>query len=384
METSPSITSKLPSTGTTIFTIMTALATEYKALNMSQGFPDFNCPDGLIDLVNKYMKLGYNQYAPMPGVPELRKKISEKTEKLYSASYDWQSEVTVVPGGTLGLFCAISAVVRENDEVIVIEPAYDSYLPAIELNGGKAVFSKLRYPNFQIDWTEVKKLINFKTRAILINTPHNPSGMAFSAQDMMQLEKLVEDTDIIIISDEVYEHIIFDGLEHQSVARYPKLASRSMIISSFGKTYHATGWKMGYILAPEKLSAELRKIYQYVAFTAMTPVQWALADYLDNEEHYLGLGKFYQEKRDTFRNLLKKSRFKLMPCSGSYFQLLGYDKISELGDLEMAVTLTKEHGIAGIPISSFYHDKTDNKVLRFCFAKGDETLEKAAAILCSI
>ncbi len=384
MDTSAAIVSKLPSIGTTIFTVMTGLANEHKALNMSQGFPDFNCPDELINLVTHYMKKGYNQYAPMAGVPELRKKIAAKTQKLYSAEYDWQTEITVVPGGTLGLFCAISAVVRENDEVIIIEPAYDSYLPAIELNGGKAVFSKLKFPNFQIDWNEIKKLINFKTRAIIINSPQNPSGMAFSAQDLTQLEKLVEDTDIVIISDEVYEHIIFDGLEHQSVARFPKLAARSMIISSFGKTYHATGWKMGYILAPEKLSAELRKIYQYVAFTAMTPVQYAIADFLDNEEHYIGLGKFYQEKRDLFRSLLKKSRFKLMPCSGSYFQLMGYEKIDNISDMEMAVKLTKESGIAGIPISSFYHDRTDNHVLRFCFAKGDETLEKAAAILCAI
>jgi len=384
METTAGIITKLPSTGNSIFTTMTGLAAEHNALNLSQGFPDFNCPKELIDLVHHYMKKGYNQYAPMAGVPELRKKIALKTEKLYSAQYDWQTEVTIVPGGTLGLFCAISAVVRENDEVIVIEPAYDSYLPAIELNGGKAVFSKLKFPNFNIDWNEIKKLINFKTRAIIINSPHNPSGSVFSAQDMAQLEKLVENTDIVIISDEVYEHIIFDGFEHQSVARYPKLASRSLIISSFGKTYHATGWKMGYIIAPEKLSAELRKIYQYVAFTAMTPVQYALADFLDNEAHYLGLGKFYQQKRDLFRSLIKKSRFKLMPCCGSYFQLLGYDKIEKLSDMEMAVKMTKDNGIAGIPISTFYHDKTDNQILRFCFAKGDETLEKAAEILCAI
>ncbi|MCC7297483.1 MAG: aminotransferase class I/II-fold pyridoxal phosphate-dependent enzyme, partial [Bacteroidia bacterium] len=350
----------------------------------AQGFPDFGCPPELVDLVTHYMKKGLNQYAPMPGVPKLRQQIADKTEKLYSASYDWQTEVTVIGGATLALFCVISAVVKENDEVIVIEPAYDCYVPAIELNGGRAVFSKLKFPSFGVDWTEVKKLINFKTRAIIINTPHNPSGSTLSAQDLLTLEKLVEDTDIIIISDEVYEHIIFDGLEHQSVARFPKLASRSFIISSFGKTYHNTGWKMGYVLAPEKYTAELRKIYQYVSFAANTPIQYALADFMDNHQHYLELPKFYQQKRDLFRGLIKKSKWKLMPCSGSYFQLLGYEKFDELGDFEMASKLTRDTGIASIPISVFYHDKTDNKLLRFCFAKSDETIERAAEILCSI
>lgn len=384
MDTSVNLLSKLPGTGTTIFTVMSALAAEHKALNMAQGFPDFNCPDELIALVNKYMKKGANQYAPMPGVLPLRERIAAKTSRLYSAEYDPTSEITVVGGATLALFCCISAVVRENDEVIVIEPAYDSYIPAIQLNGGKAVFSKLKFPSFQIDWQQVKKLINFRTRAIIINTPHNPAGLAMTAQDMAMLEKLTENTDIIIISDEVYEHIIYDGLEHQSVARYPRLAQRSFIVSSFGKTYHNTGWKMGYVLAPEKLSAEFRKIYQYVAFSTSTPVQYALADFMENEDHYLQLPKFYQEKRDYFRELLKPSRFKLMGCSGSYFQLLGYDKISDEGDYDMAVRLTKEKGIASVPVSVFYHDRTDNKVLRFCFAKSEDTLKKAADILCKL
>ncbi|MBL7811228.1 MAG: methionine aminotransferase [Bacteroidetes bacterium] len=384
MKESVNLISKLPGTGTTIFAVMTALANEHKALNMAQGFPDFNCPAELVERVNHWMKKGMNQYAPMPGVPVLREKIAQKTEKLYSAAYDPGTEVTVVGGGTLALYCAISAIVRENDEVIIIEPAYDSYIPAIELNGGKPVFSKLKYPGFQIDWQEIKKLINFRTRAILINTPHNPAGMAMSAQDMAMLEKLTENTDIVIISDEVYEHILFDGLEHQSVARYPKLASRSFIISSFGKTYHTTGWKMGYVLAPEKLSTEFRKIYQYLAFSANTPIQYAYADFMENEEHYLTLSAFYQQKRDLFQQMIKGSRFKIMDCRGSYFQLLGYDKISQDGDYEMAVRLTKEQGIASVPVSVFYHDKTDNKVLRFCFAKGEETLQKAAEILCKI
>jgi len=384
MDTSVNLLSKLPGTGTTIFAVMTALANEHKALNMAQGFPDFNCPEELISLVNHYMKKGYNQYAAMPGVLPLREKIAAKTKALYSAEYDANSEVTIVGGATLGLFCCISAVVREDDEVIIIEPAYDSYIPAITLNGGKAVFSKLKYPSFQIDWQEIKKLINFKTKAIIINTPHNPAGMAMSAQDMAMLEKLTENTDIVIISDEVYEHILFDGLEHQSVARYPKLAQRSFIVSSFGKTYHTTGWKMGYVIAPEKLSAEFRKIYQFVAFSTNTPVQYALADFMENQAHYLGLPDFYQQKRDFFKGLVKNSRFKVLNCSGSYFQLLGYDKISHEGDYDFATRLTREHGIASVPVSVFYHDRTDNKVLRFCFAKGEETLQKAANILCSL
>ena len=384
MDAAVPITSKFPASGVSIFAQMTAMANEYNALNMAQGFPDFQCDPELVKRVNHYMKAGFNQYAPMPGLPLLRQRIAAKTEKLYSAQYDWESEVTVVPGATLGLFCAISAIVRENDEVIVIEPAYDCYVPAIELNGGKAVFTKLKYRGFTIDWSEIKKLINFKTRAIIINTPHNPTGMVMSAQDMLTLEKLVENTDIIIISDEVYEHIIFDGLEHQSVARYPKLAARSFIVSSFGKTYHTTGWKMGYILAPERYTAELRRIYQYVTFAANTPIQYAMADYLEQEEAYLNLPSFYQEKRDLFRGLIKKSGFKLMPCPGSYFQLLGYEKFGTESDMEMAAKLTKEFGIASIPISVFYHDKTDNKLLRFCFAKSNETLQKAGHILCNI
>lgn len=384
MDNSASLISKFPTTGTSIFAQMTALANEFDALNMAQGFPDFNCSKDLIQLVNHYMKLGLNQYAPMAGVPLLRQRIAQKTANLYSAEYDWESEVTIVPGATLGLFCAISAVVKENDEVIVIEPAYDCYVPAIELNGGRAVFSKLKYPSFAVDWTEVKKLINFRTKAIIINTPHNPSGMTLSAQDMVSLEKLVENTDIVVISDEVYEHIIFDGLEHQSVARFPKLASRSFIISSFGKTYHNTGWKMGYILAPEKFTVELRKIYQFLTFAANTPIQYALADFMEREEEYMELPQFYQAKRDLFRKALKKSNFKMMPCTGTYFQLLGYDKLEKIQDVQMAQKLTKEAGIASIPISVFYHDKTDNKLLRFCFAKSEKTILKAAEILCKM
>lgn len=376
-----SLSSKLPKVGTTIFSVMTQLANEHGALNLAQGFPDFPCSPELIEKVNHYMKAGHNQYAPMPGILSLREKIAAKTEELYTASYHPDNEITIIPGATMGIYAAISAVVKEGDEVVIIEPAYDSYVPAVELNGGKAVFAELKYPNYQVDWDEVRKLITFKTRMIIINTPHNPTGMAFSALDMQKLQKLTENSDIIILSDEVYEHILFEGFEHQSVARYPKLAERSFIISSFGKTYHNTGWKMGYCLAPENLMREFRKIFQFMAFSVNTPIQYALADYLDNKEAYLSLNNFYQEKRDVFRKALKGSKWKLLPCQGSYFQMLGYDKITHEGDQDFARRLVKERKIAAIPTSSFYRKKTDNHVLRFCFAKEDETLMKAAEIL---
>jgi len=372
---------KLPMAGTTIFTVMSALAREYDAVNLAQGFPDFSCSTRLIDLVTAAMKANHNQYAPMAGVPALREQIAIKTEKLYSCKYDPETEITIVPGATLGLYAAISAVVRENDEVIIIEPAYDSYIPAVEMNGGKAVFHKLQPPHYHIEWDELKKLINFRTRLIIINTPHNPTGAVLSAADMLRLEKLVENTDIIILSDEVYEHIIFDGLEHQSVARFPKLASRSIIVGSFGKTFHTTGWKTGFVLAPANLTAELRKVYQYMAFATNTPVQCAISEFLKDEQEYLGVSPMYQQKRDLFRSMLKGSPFKVLPCQGTYFQLLSYDKISQELDTELARRLIREKKIASIPVSVFYHDKTDYKVLRFCFAKTEETLEKAATIL---
>lgn len=372
------IKSKLPKTGTTIFTVMSALATEHNAINLAQGFPDFACSNKLIDLVHHYMKSGMNQYAPMPGVMKLREKIAAKTQELYSAVYNPDTEITITPGGTHALYAAISAFVGDGDEVIIIEPCYDSYLPAIKVNGGRAIFAELKYPNFKVNWDEVKKLVTYKTKMIIINTPHNPTGTTLGAQDMMKLEKIVKNSEIIVLSDEVYEHIIFDGIEHQSVARYPKLAERSIIVSSFGKTYHTTGWKMGYVLAPANLMVEFRKVHQFMCFSANTPIQYAIADYLDDKDAYLELGNFYQEKRDYFRNLVKGSRFKILPCEGSYFQLLGYNKITQEKDTEFAVRLTKEHKIASIPTSVFYHQSVDNQVLRFCFAKQNETLEKAA------
>lgn len=372
------VKSKLPKTGTTIFTVMTALANEHQAINLAQGFPDFLCSPRLVDLVYHYMKEGMNQYAPMPGVMKLREKIAAKTEELYSAVYDPEKEITVTPGGTHALYAAITAFVKEGDEVIIIEPCYDSYIPAIELNGGRPVFAELKYPDYRVDWNEVKKLVNYKTKMIIINTPHNPSGTTLNAQDMQRLEKIVRNTEIIVLSDEVYEHIIFDKVEHQSVARYPKLAERSIIVSSFGKTYHTTGWKTGYVLAPANLTTEFRKVHQFICFSANTPIQYALADYLDDKSAYLELAAFYQEKRDFFQKLLKGSKFKILPCEGSYFQLLNYSKVTQEKDTEFAVRLTKEFKVASIPTSVFYHKNIDNQVLRFCFAKQNETLEKAA------
>jgi methionine aminotransferase len=378
LEYPSNIKSKLPKTGTTIFSVMTALAQQHNAINLAQGFPDFACSPKLIELVNTYMQKGYNQYAPMPGLMSLREKIVAKTEALYSAVYNPETEVTITPGGTHALYAAISAFVGEEDEVIIIEPCYDSYVPAIHLNGGRAVFAELKYPHYKIDWDDVKKLVTYRTKMIIINTPHNPSGTTLSAEDMMKLEKILKNSNIIVLSDEVYEHIIFDGLEHQSVARYPQLAERSIIVSSFGKTYHTTGWKMGYVLAPANLMVEFRKVHQFMCFSANTPIQYALADFLDDKDAYMQLNTFYQQKRDFFRKLMKGSAFKLIACEGSYFQLLGFDKITQEPDTDYATRLTKDVGVASIPTSVFYHKRNDNHVLRFCFAKENTTLEKAA------
>jgi methionine aminotransferase len=330
------------------------------------------------------MKKGHNQYAPMPGVQKLREAIAQKTQELYSISYDPETEITVTAGATQAIFTAISALVKEGDEVIIFEPAYDCYGPAIELSGGKAVYAQLKYPNYSIDWDEVKKLIKQKTKMIVICSPNNPSSNVLAPSDMQKLEKLTKNTDIVILSDEVYEHIVFDGQEHQSIARYPKLAERSLIVSSFGKTYHTTGWKMGYCVGPKNLMAEFRKAHQYLVFSANTPLQFAFADFLSKTEAYSELGDFYQKKRDYFLELIKPSRFIPLPVSGSYFQLLNYSSITKEKDTDFAIRLTKDFGIASIPVSVFYHKPQDNKVLRFCFAKSNETLEKAAKIICSI
>lgn len=372
------VKSKLPNTKTSIFAIMSQMANEHNAINLSQGFPDFNCSPDLIKLVNSYMNKGLNQYAPMPGVMELRETISQKTEKLYSLYYNPETEITITAGATQALYTAISAFINEGDEVIVIEPAYDSYVPAILINSGKPVFVGMKQPDNHIDWEELQMAINTHTKMIIINSPHNPTGAILSSKDLEKLKKTVSGTNIIILSDEVYEHIIFDGYEHQSISRYPGLAEKSLVISSFGKTYHTTGWKIGYCIAPENLMKEFRKVHQFIVYAVNTPIQFAMAEFLKREELYLELGSFYQKKRDFFNNLVKESRFKLRPAKGTYFQLLDYSEISDENDVLFAEKLTKEYKIASVPVSVFNHDLADHKILRFCFAKSEETLEKAA------
>ena len=379
-----SVHSKLPKAGTTIFTIMSALANEHKAINLSQGFPNFEVSEELISLVNQFMKKGMNQYAPMQGIMPLREAIAEKMERLYGIKYHPETEITITSGGTQAIYSAIACIIRDGDEVIVLEPAYDSYIPAIGLNGGIPVHIHLKAPDYHIDWNEVKKVVNSRTKMIMINTPHNPTGAVMTANDMKELESITSGTEILILSDEVYEHIIFDGVQHESVCRYPKLAERSFVIFSFGKTYHATGWKMGYCLAPANLSAEFRKVHQFMVFSANTPIQHALADYVKKREMYEELPQFYQAKRDYFNGLLHGSKFKFKPASGSYFQLLDYSAISNEKDTEFAKRVTIEFGVASIPISVFYNNPVDNLLLRFCFAKTNETLEQAAERLLKI
>ena len=378
------INSKLPSVGTTIFSTMSKLAQENKAINLSQGFPDFSCSDKLVELVNHYMKTGFNQYAPMPGVMPLREQVSGMVEELYGTSYHPESEITITAGATQAIYTAISAFIKEGDEVIVFEPAYDCYTPAIEMNGGKPIYAQLTQPNFAIDWNIVKKLINHRTKMIIINTPHNPSGTVLSVNDMKELEKLTSNTDILILSDEVYEHMCFTNESHQSVARYKNLAERSILVSSFGKTVHTTGWKIGYVCAPANLMTEFRKVHQFLVFAVNHPMQLALADFLKEKDNYLEVKNFYKQKRDLFIKLIKGSKFSYEQSTGTYFQLLKYNKITNEKDVDFAIRLTTEHKLAAIPLSVFYHENTDNKLLRFCFAKKDETLEKAAEILCKL
>ena len=376
-----SITSKLPQVGTTIFTVMSKLANENNAINLSQGFPDFNCSNELIGLVDKYMKQGFNQYAPMQGVPVLREAIAKKYQSLYDINYDIDKEITITAGGTQAIYSTISALIREGDEVLVFTPAYDCYEPAIALHNGITRYVKLMAPDFAIDWNEVKKTVNGKTRMIIINSPHNPSGAILSANELVELEKIVKGTNIIILSDEVYEHLIFDGQKHMSMALSNELASRSVIVASFGKIFHVTGWKMGYLVAPEDIMHEIRKAHQYQVFCCNTPIQYACAEYLNDSSTYLGLNKFYQDKRDFFVNGIKNSRFKIIPSNGTYFQLLDYSKITKESDVDFAKRLTVENKIASIPVSVFYNTKTDQHLLRFCFAKKEETLTKAIEIL---
>ena len=369
--------SKLPHVGTTIFTVMSKLATDTGAINLSQGFPGFNCDQHLLDLVTKYMTKGFNQYAPMSGVPILKQRLAEKTKLVYGVDYHAEDEVTIVSGATEALFSAITAVVKEGDEVILLEPAYDSYAPAVILNGGIPIYIPLRLPDFSVDWEKVKSAINPKTRLIMVNTPHNPTGFVWSQEDINMLAKLIQDTDIYVVSDEVYEHISFDGRTHISLMTHQVLKERTFVCGSFGKTFHVTGWKIGYCLAPRELTSEFRKIHQFVTFSTPTPLQYALAEYLEAPEHYLSIPDFYQEKRDLFCEGLKGTPFRFVPAQGSFFQLVSYGHLSQEPDYDLAIRLTKEIGVASIPISVFFNEKTDHKILRFCFAKENSELEQA-------
>lgn len=360
---------------------MSKMAAEQGAINLSQGFPDFAVDPVLIDLIHRFMKAGHNQYAPMPGTPALRSVVADVISKTYNRTVNAETEITVTAGGTEALFAAIAAFIHPGDEVIVVDPAYDSYNPAIRLNGGVPVHINLTYPDFSIDWNLVKSKITPRTRLIMINTPHNPSGAVLSANDLQMLEAIAEENDLIVLSDEVYERIIFDGIRHESVLQYPELAARSVAVFSFGKTFHATGWKVGYTVAPEALTREIRKAHQFITFSVNTPVQLALAEYMKEPQHYLNLGKFYQAKRDYFLQGIKGSSLEPIACHGSYFQTLSYRAISSLPDRQMAEELTVKHKVASIPVSVFYNDKTDNNLLRFCFAKNEQTLDKAMEIL---
>jgi methionine transaminase len=379
------IQSKLPHIGTTIFTVMSKLAADVGALNLSQGFPNFECSPQLKDLVNHYVQKGFNQYAPMSGIQPLREIIAQKTAKTHGVQYHPDTEVTVVSGATEALYAAIAAVVNQGDEVILLEPCYDSYAPAIELNGGVPIYVTLvPENNYQVDWQVVSTKISDKTRLIILNTPHNPTGTILTSDDLEQLAQIVKDTDIFLIGDEVYEHIIFDGQQHCSLMRHPVLQERSFICGSFGKTFHTTGWKIGYCLAPKDLSTELRKVHQWLTFSTVTPIQYALADFLKEPENYLSIPAFYQQKRDRFLQLIAGSRFEYTPAQGSYFQTVSYKNISDENDYDLAIRLTHEIGVAAIPVSVFYRHQNDYKRLRFCFAKDDHTLETAAERLCRL
>jgi methionine aminotransferase len=372
------IKTKLPEWGTSIFTIMSRMAVEHNAINLAQGFPDFNCDQELLELVSYFQNKGFNHYAPMQGVPNLRKAISEKIEKIYGKHYDFDKEITVTAGATQALYTAITSVVKQGDEVILFEPAYDSYVPDILSNGGIPVYIPLNPNNYSYDWDIIHNKISDKTKAIILNSPHNPTGSLISKNDIEQLEKLTRETDILIVSDEVYEHITFDGEKHISLASSNELSKRTFVISSFGKTYHTTGWKMGYCAAPENLTKEFRKMHQFIVFSTNTPIQYAYAEFMKHEDRYLSLGKFYQQKRDVFINEIKSSKFKLKPCKGTYFQLLDYSAISNKTDLEFSEYLTKEIGVAVIPLSPFYESKESQSLIRICFAKTDEVLKEAA------
>jgi methionine transaminase len=373
----PPLNSKLPAVGTTIFTVMSALAIEHKAVNLGQGFPDFDCDPKLVEAVNKAMATGLNQYPPMAGVGVLRNAVASKIEALHGKNYDPVNEITITAGATQSIITAILAIVHTGDEVIVLEPCYDSYVPNIELAGGIVVRVPLTPGTFKPDFNKISAAITPKTRAIIINSPHNPSATIWSRQDMLKLQDILDPTDIFLISDEVYEHMVYDGQEHQSAARFPALAARAFIVSSFGKTYHVTGWKVGFVAAPEALTAEFRKVHQFNVFTVNTPVQYGLASYMDDRQPYLTLPAFYQRKRDLFRAGLANTKFKILPSTGSYFQCVDISNVSDLTEADFCKWLTTEIGVAAIPLSAFYGSGFDQHIVRFCFAKKDETLNLA-------
>jgi methionine aminotransferase len=381
------ISSKLPNVGTTIFTTMSNLAAQTGALNLSQGFPDFDGPPALLDAVGRHVQAGHNQYAPTTGLPALREQIAAKVARSYGRAVSPDSEITITPGATQAIFCAIQAVIRNGDEVIVFDPCYDSYEPSVELAGGKCVHVQLDAVDFTIDWQQLGEAITARTRMIVINTPHNPSGALISAAELDRLAAMIADRDIYILSDEVYEHLVFDGVTHASVLAHEQLFQRAFVVSSFGKTYHVTGWKTGYVVAPPALTAELRKVHQYVSFCGVTPLQYALADYMAEQPgHVDELPGFYQAKRDLFCDLLTDSRFKFTRTPGTYFQLVDYSAIRpDLNDVDMALWMTREHGVASIPISVFYRTPVPGqRLVRLCFAKREETLREAAQRLCRI
>jgi len=376
--------SRLPTTGVSIFTTMSRLAEEHGAINLSQGFPDFDCDPGLVDRVVHHMRAGRNQYAPMPGLMALREALSDKIAAMYGRRYDPVTEVLVTAGATEGLFSALAALVHPGDEVILLQPAYDSYVPAVRLNGGEPRFVTLRAPDYRIDWSEVRRAVTSRTRVIVLNSPHNPTGMVLTEADLDELEAVLTSTDAVVVSDEVYEHIVFDGRRHESLSRRPALAERTVVVSSFGKTYHTTGWKVGYVTAPAPLLAEVQRVHQFVTFAVNTPVQHAYADVVRQDPSCTAIGPFYQRKRDLFLSLIEGSRLRPLPCAGTYFQLLDYSAVSGEDDNTFALDLIRRQGVAAIPLSPFLHETIARGVLRFCFAKRDETLERAAARLRSL
>lgn len=369
--------SKLPNVGTTIFTIMSALAIKHNAVNLGQGFPDYPMSEELIALVNEAMKNGFNQYVPMQGYMPLREVLAEKINFLYGTSVNPDSQITITPGGTYAIYTALTTILHPGDEVIIFEPAYDSYIPNVEVNGAVPVLIDLKFPEYKIDWNEVSKKISAKTKAIILNSPHNPTGAVLSEEDIEQLRSIVKNTNAFIVSDEVYEHLIFDKIPHQSILRYPDLLERSFVCFSFGKVFHCTGWKLGYCISSPELMSEFRKVHQFNCFSCHSPSQVALSSFLKDKAHYLSLSAFMQKKRDYFLKLMDETKFSMLNSSGSYFVCAKYDRISDESDLDFATRITKEHGVATIPVSVFYKNGTDNKVVRFCFSKKSETLEAA-------